>query len=162
MIAYRPSQLRQKPAYGPTFALRAWPVGAFAIPEIVPDWLERMREDAEKYLTETVIIVKRTFGISALRTRTITGETNLAMVKGRLQRGAGQVNASEATQQGGVQRTEGYSLRLPVGTPIPIDGYIIVGQGAGAQHFEITGHDPIRTEAILLTVWIAATEGITK
>jgi hypothetical protein len=161
MITYRSPQLRQNPASGPTFALRAWTVGVVVPQEIVPDWLARMRVDAEKCLTDTVIIVERSFGLSGLRTQTVTGETTLATVKGRLQRGAAQVNASESTQQGGVRRTEGYSLRLPVGTPIPIKGYVIVGQGATAQRFEITGHDPIRSESVLLTVWIAATEGVT-
>lgn len=119
-----------------------------------------MRDDAEQYLTEPVAIVARTFGLSKLRTRTVTGENTVARVKGRLQHGAGQVNASEKTQQGGVRRTEGYSLRLPVGTPIPTSGYVLIGDGDQIQRFEITGHDPLRTEAVLLTVWIVKTDGI--
>ncbi len=162
MTIYRPPHLRQAPAFGPTFALRGWAFGVTIAPEIVPDWLQRMREDALKYLDTTVQIISRTFGLSALRTRTVSSEQVLATVAGRLQRGAGQVNASERTQQGGVRRTEGYTLRVPVGTPIPTDGKVIVSRGSQTLEFEITGHDPIRSDAVLLTVWIAATEGITN
>ncbi len=161
MIVYRPPQLRQMPAFGPTFALRGFALGTVCPPEVVPDWLHRMREDALPYLDATVQIISRTFGLSALRTRSVTGETLLATVSGRVQNGAG-ANASERTQQGGVRRTEGYFLRVPVGTPIPTDGKVVITRGCDAFEYEITGHDPIRSDAVLLTVWIAATEGITN
>lgn len=160
MITYRPPQLRQSPTFGPTFALRSW-VDGF-VPEIVPDWLQRMRDDALQYLDATVDIVMRSFALSALRTRTIVSEDTLMTVPGRLQRGSGQVNASEGTQQGGTRRTEGYSLRVPVGTPIPTEGKVVVRRGNERFEFEITGHDPIRSDAVLLTIWIGGTDGITK
>jgi hypothetical protein len=162
MISHRPPQLRQVPIPGPTFALRSWVVGTGGAPEVVPEWLRQMRQSALEHLDATVQIVRRTFGLSSLRTRTVLSETVIKTTKGRLQRGATQVNASEATQQGGVRRTEGYVLRLPVGTPIPTDGKVIITRGAERFEFEITGHDPIRSESVLLTVWIAATNGITK
>lgn len=161
MMTYRPPQLRQAPFFGPTFAVRSWTVGQGFVSTVVPHWLQAMRTDAEQYLTDHVEIVERVFGLSALRTRTVTDERTVARVKGRLQRGAGQVNASERTQQGGVRRTEGYSLRLPVGTPIPPEGKVIIAQGFERLEFEIAGHDPLRTDAVLLTVWLVKTEGIT-
>ena len=162
MITYRPSHLRQSPGFGSSFALRSWAVGTICPPEIISDWLQRLRADALTHLTDSVQIIERTFGLSALRTRTITGETLLATVPGLLQHGAGQVNASESTQQGGVRRSEGYSLRVPFGTQIPTTGYVIVRRGCDTFTFEITGHDPLRSNSILLTVWIAATIGISS
>lgn len=159
---FRQPQLRQAPFMGPTFAGRTWSITAVVPPPAppleLPEWLVIARYQAEAILDIPCEIITFAEVSGPFNIKTRGAETIAASFNGRIQRPSASSNAHYATIQGGARRLEGWWCRAPVGTPVPVGAILRVTTDDGPMDYEITGHDPIRTEEVLLTIWIIRLE----